>query len=282
MIQFYGDDLRWFIGVVESSADPLHMGRVRVRVYGVHNDDVNQVPESALPWASCIVPTTEDGVSGLGRSPGLKPGAMVFGFYMDGKLSQQPLILGSIPRIEINEAILDNTSTLAASGIPQQETIKDVPPRGTTGIVSTAIGNNNTEKAFNYFIGNGYSKVQAAAICGNFIVESGMEPNVVSKVPGESSFGIAQWNPAAGRLQRLEAYAADRSLDYTKLETQLNFFHHEFVTEGKYYGYNKFIGMTNIVEATTHICFKYEKPHRDSAHLDRRIAAAKHVLEIYG
>ena len=280
MNKFYGDTLRWFIGVVESNNDPLHVGRCRVRIYGVHNDNVDAVPESALPWASCLVPTTEDGVSGLGRSPGLKPGAMVFGFFMDGALSQQPVIMGSIPRIEINDDIIDDTSALSASGIPEEDTNLDIPPRGITGTSTTIIGNNNNERAFNFLVGNGYSKIQAAAICGNFIVESGMDPTIESQVPGEASFGIAQWNPAAGRLQRLQAYADDRNLDYKTLKTQLQFFHYEFTSEGNYYGYNKFKAMTNIVEATTHICNKYEKP--GTPHLDRRIAAARRTLEIYG
>ena len=280
MNKFYGDTLRWFIGVVESNNDPLHVGRCRVRIYGVHNDNVNDVPESALPWASCLVPTTEDGVSGLGRSPGLKPGAMVFGFFMDGAVSQQPVIMGSIPRIEINDDILDDTSVLSSSGIPEEDTNLDIPPRGTTGTSTTIIGNNNNERAFNFLVGNGYSKIQAAAICGNFIVESGMDPTIESQVPGEASFGIAQWNPAAGRLQRLQAYADDRNLNYKTLKTQLQFFHYEFTTEGNYYGYNKFKAMTNIIEATTHICNKYEKP--GTPHLDRRIAAARRTLEIYG
>ena len=280
MNKFYGDTLRWFIGVVESNNDPLHVGRCRVRIYGVHNDNVDDVPESALPWASCLVPTTEDGVSGLGRSPGLKPGAMVFGFFMDGAVSQQPVIMGSIPRIEINDDILDDTSVLSSSGIPEEDTNLDIPPRGTTGTSTTIIGNNNNERAFNFLVGNGYSKIQAAAICGNFIVESGMDPTIESQVPGEASFGIAQWNPAAGRLQRLQAYADDRNLNYKTLKTQLQFFHYEFTTEGNYYGYNKFKAMTNIIEATTHICNKYEKP--GTPHLDRRIAAARRTLEIYG
>ena len=280
MNKFYGDTLRWFIGIVESNNDPLHVGRCRVRIYGVHNDNVDLVPESALPWASCLVPTTEDGVSGLGRSPGLKPGAMVFGFFMDGAVSQQPVIMGSIPRIEINDDILDDTSALSASGIPEEDTNLDIPPRGTTGTSTTIIGNNNNERAFNFLVGNGYSKIQAAAICGNFIVESGMNPTQESEVPGEASYGIAQWNPGAGRLQRLQAYADDRNLDYKTLKTQLQFFHYEFTTEGNYYGYNKFKAMTNIVEATTHICNKYEKP--GTPHLDRRIAAARRTLEIYG
>ena len=52
MINFYGDNIRWFIGVVESNADPLYVGRCRVLIYGSHSDDVNDVPESALPRAS--------------------------------------------------------------------------------------------------------------------------------------------------------------------------------------------------------------------------------------
>ena len=61
MINFYGDNMRWFIGIVVSNADPLHVGRCRVRIYGAHSDNVNEVPEASLPWASCLVPTTEDG-----------------------------------------------------------------------------------------------------------------------------------------------------------------------------------------------------------------------------
>lgn len=283
MINFYGDNIRWFIGVVESNADPLYVGRCRVRIYGAHSDDVNEVPESALPWASCLVPTTEDGVSGLGRSPNVKPGALVFGFFMDGKTSQQPVIVGSIPRIEVLDDDQLNSvdaPAIASSGLPNEEVLRDLPNKGITGSVETIVGNNNTEKAFNFLVGNGYSKEQAAGVCGNFIVESGMDPTIVSKVPGEASFGIAQWNPAAGRLQRLESYAADRNLDYRTLETQLQFFHYEFTTEGKYYGYNKFKAMGSYIQATVHICDKYEKP--GVKHLDRRIAAAKKVLETYG
>ena len=283
MINFYGDNIRWFIGVVESNADPLYVGRCRVRIYGAHSDDVNEVPESALPWASCLVPTTEDGVSGLGRSPNVKPGALVFGFFMDGKTSQQPVIVGSIPRIEVLDDEQLNSvddAAIASSGLPNEEVLRDLPNKGMTGSVETIVGTNNTEKAFNFLVGNGYSKEQAAGVCGNFIVESGMDPTIVSKVPGEASFGIAQWNPAAGRLQRLESYAADRNLDYRTLETQLQFFHYEFTTEGKYYGYNKFKAMGSYIQATVHICDKYEKP--GVKHLKRRIAAAKKVLETYG
>ena len=201
-------------------------------------------------------------------------------------LSLQPVIMGSIPRIEVRPDIdyppddAFDAPALTPSGIPTERDPRDIPPRGIDAQTQPFIGNSNTEKAFNFLVGNGYSKIQSAAICGNFIVESNMDPEVTSNVPGEASFGIAQWNPAAGRLQRLQAYADDRELDYRKLETQLQFFHYEFTTEGNYYGYNTFKAMTNVDKATTHICNKYEKP--GTPHLNRRIAAAKRVLETYG
>lgn len=283
MNTFYGDTLRWFIGVVESNADPLHVGRCRVRIYGVHNDDVDAVPESTLPWASCLVPTTEDGVSGLGRSPGLKPGAMVFGFFMDGKLSQQPIIIGSIPRIEVRPDDMYppddfDAPALMASDIPNETESRDITPKGIDGLSQTFIGNTNTEKAFNFLVGNGYSKIQAAAICGNFVIRSGMDPIKQSDVPGDASFGIAQWNPEAGRLQKLQSYAVDRYMNFKKIETQLQFFHYEFTTDVAY-GYNKFKAMTNIEKTTSHICNKYDD---NNTNLVRRIAAAKRILETYG
>ena len=283
MINFYGDNMRWFIGIVVSNADPLHVGRCRVRIYGAHSDNVNEVPEASLPWASCLVPTTEDGVSGLGRSPNVKPGAMVFGFFMDGNVSQQPVIMGSIPRIEVlddDKISSQDAPEIDEIEIPAERDLIDVPPRGTTASLESLVGSNNTEKAFNFLVGNGYSKEQAAGVLGNFIVESRMDPTAVSEVPGEESFGIAQWNPAAGRKQRLESYASDRNLDFRTLETQLQFFHYEFKTEGSYYGYNKFKAMNSVVNATIHICDKYEKP--GTKHLLRRIAAAKKTLETYG
>lgn len=286
MIEFYGDKLRWFIGIVESNSDPLHIGRCRVRIYGIHSDDVEAVPESALPWASCLVPTTEDGVSGLGRSPSLKPGAMVFGFFMDGALSQQPVIMGSLPRVEVRPDIdyapdnafhsYDDEPLSATPYTSLKRDSRDIPPKAFDGDLDSLVGIDNTEKAFNFLIGNRYSVVQSAAICGNFIVESSMNPVAAL---GEGGFGIGQWTPVAGRLQRFHAYADDRELSIAALETQLQFFHYEFTTYGAGYGYNKFKAMNNIVKATEHICNKY-LPYRDN--LNRRIDAAERVLEVYG
>jgi len=97
---FYGDTTRWFIGVVEEvGTDEPKLGRVRVRIFGIHGDQ-SDIDTADLPFAQVLVPTTEPGVSGLGKNPLLHPGAHVFGIFVDGKNSQLPLIIGSIPHIE--------------------------------------------------------------------------------------------------------------------------------------------------------------------------------------
>jgi hypothetical protein len=291
---FYGDGLRWFMGVVVSTDDPLRMGRCRVRIFGIHNEDVDEVPEALLPWASCVVPTTEDGVSGLGRSPQLKPGAEVFGIFGDYTQSQQPIIIGSIPHTEIpteQQLGLESNNRLGEAETVQTvnreavdnavvQALDNSPSGGSIADADTLVGTSNTEKAYNFFIANGYSPIQAAAICGNLIVESGMDPTIISGVPGENSYGIAQWNPAAGRLQTLQSYATDNNLDYTKLQTQLMFLHWEFSTESpRFYRYATFKRMTNLENATRHFTVNYERP--SIPHHARRLTEARAVLETY-
>ena len=98
---YYGDETRWFIGtVIRVDDDPERLGRVKVRIYGVHPEDPEDCAPDELPYASVILPSTEAGASGYGGTVGLKPSAQVFGIFLDGKNSQMPLILGSIPKRE--------------------------------------------------------------------------------------------------------------------------------------------------------------------------------------
>ena len=99
---FYGDNMRWWVGFVANDVgDPLDLGRVQVRIQGIHSNDEQDVSTYDLPWAQTIIPCTEPGVSGLGFGPQLKHGAQVIGFFLDGKTSQIPIIFGSVPRVEV-------------------------------------------------------------------------------------------------------------------------------------------------------------------------------------
>ena len=88
----------WFTGVVEDRLDPQYIGRVRVRCIGFHTQDKTKLPTADLPWATCLLPTTAAGISGLGDSPSsLVEGSWVIGYFRDGDTCQEPIVLGSLP-----------------------------------------------------------------------------------------------------------------------------------------------------------------------------------------
>lgn len=99
MQHFMGKDgFYWFFGKVVNRDDPLCLGRAKVRVFGIHpQDDNNLVQDEHLPWAMPIQPIYSAGIFGVGHSPvGLLPGSIVFGFFADGSDAQVPFILGTV------------------------------------------------------------------------------------------------------------------------------------------------------------------------------------------
>lgn len=142
MEKFYGDTVRWFIGMVVNDVDPFTepTGRVQVRVYGIH-DNVEKIPNNDLPWAVVMLPTTEGGVDGIGRSPDLKAGAQVFGIFLDGQDSQVPLVLGSIPRVaipQIGDPTTYNPGNTPSTTAPlRQEVVSDVTDTVVRNILQT-------------------------------------------------------------------------------------------------------------------------------------------------
>jgi len=97
------DGFYWFMGVVESTADPEKLGRVQVRVLGDHTQTKSDIPTADLPWAMPMMPVTTASMNGIGEAPiGLLNGSWVMGFYRDGIDKQQPIIMGSIGGIPID------------------------------------------------------------------------------------------------------------------------------------------------------------------------------------
>lgn len=98
---FYGDNMRWFLGTVVNHQDPENLRRVQVRIHGIHPNDHVHLQNADLPWATVLAPTTSGGTSGIGSAPSLLAGAQVFGIFLDGKMSQLPMVMGSIPHISV-------------------------------------------------------------------------------------------------------------------------------------------------------------------------------------
>jgi hypothetical protein len=94
----------WFVGVVEDRNDPIKLGRVRVRCFGWHTEDKDQIPTDKLPWAMMLNSINSAQTNNIGKSPtGLIEGTWVVGFFLDGDRAQEPVIMGSIATIPSEE-----------------------------------------------------------------------------------------------------------------------------------------------------------------------------------
>ena len=88
------DNFVWWIGVVEDRFDPLNIGRCKVRIFGSHTDNLDELPTRTLPWATPLYPINNSKAISTPME-----GDYVFGFFMDGLSSQAPAMLGVFPAI---------------------------------------------------------------------------------------------------------------------------------------------------------------------------------------
>lgn len=99
------DGFKWFEGVVEDRFDPLELGRVRVRVYGIHTSqkvksEQEGIPTEELLWMNVLTPITSARMSGIGETPlGPVEGTEVFGYFRDN-MCQVGVIIGTLGGIE--------------------------------------------------------------------------------------------------------------------------------------------------------------------------------------
>mgnify|MGYP005842679495 CR=1 FL=1 len=87
----------------DNTTDPLKMGRIKVRVFGVHTEikqggDDNQLLRTEdLPWAVPVFPLTSS-VDGISNFAVPENGSVVLVMFLDEDY-QKPLYIGSIPKI---------------------------------------------------------------------------------------------------------------------------------------------------------------------------------------
>lgn len=99
--QFSFGSFVWWVGVIEDVNDPEKSGRVKVRIFGYHSNDKNDVPTSSLPWSTVALPTTSASHNGIGNSPhALEKDSHVIGFFSDGANAQLPIVMFSFHGIK--------------------------------------------------------------------------------------------------------------------------------------------------------------------------------------
>lgn len=128
--------------------------------------------------------------------------------------------------------------------------------------------NRTTEEVvWDYLKAAGYSDIQTAAIIGNIYQESGLNPARVES-NGEG-IGLVQWS--FGRKQSLINYASSKGVDWSDLETQLEFLVSELDSKQFYQPYkDTFMNPYSVSEATEAFCFGFERPNKEKANLSFR------------
>ena len=96
------DGFRWWIGQVAPGEIRDTWGnRVRVRIMGYHPFSEEELPNDKLPYANILLGTTSgSGGAGVYASHTLRPGDVVFGFFLDGDNAQIPCINGVFGRTD--------------------------------------------------------------------------------------------------------------------------------------------------------------------------------------
>ena len=114
-------------GVVEDrKSDPLKLGRCKVRIVGLHNQDKAILPTVDLPWATPIQSIAQAGSNGIGISPtGLLEGSWVAVTFAD-EYKQIPIIIGSIAGFKPNQSTQDSVAP-ETSSIPTPTLTAEVP-----------------------------------------------------------------------------------------------------------------------------------------------------------
>lgn len=236
MNEFYGDNLRWFVGRVVQETDTIEeANRVQVRIYGVHSVEVDN---KDLPFAETILPTTEGGVSGIGKIPQLKNNALVFGFFLDGQSSQNPVILGSMSHIEKPSTVQSQAAAdggrinlldprnIGKEGVLISEQQRQIYENGSANINELRV------LTMDILVSNGLPEKAAAGVTGNLEIESNFDPKARLITSKEDSRGIAQWNSKWGRWQRCEAFAAELNEDPYDFFLQMKFLIFDMKTGG--------------------------------------------------
>lgn len=298
---YYGDNIRWFIGtVVAISSQRAAIGKAKVRIHGIHGPEV---AFQDLPWADCMLPTTESAVSGIGKIPQVLPYSTVFGIFADGALSQSPIILGTLNKFErpsyaqqriAGEA--GNAAALSDNNLGRDGVF--IPLELKQSYNENATIAQKRVLIMQFFVSNRLSPIAAAGITGNLQAESTLDPSRPTDVQGEDSWGLAKWNNSANagyRQDKLRAFAKLRHQQPDDFFLQLEFILHELrgerdtVTNGSAFAStyanlirsSRFEGGISNYNSTWLFLDKYENPKDKRTKLKQREDFARLAYEDY-
>ena len=288
------DGFVWFFGKVVDRFDPLCLGRVKVRIFGLHPDETttadNLVKNEDLPWAMPIQPITSAAIFSIGNSPvGPIEGTNVFGFFADGKDCQIPFVLGTV------STGIGHIAYNVVSNV--EESIKKVSaavaPVQTLGQLSKSLPVKAGTLGLRLMQELNLTDYQAAGILGNLAHESaGIQCDLreLGKNGGNGpcwpkgtlrkGYGWAQWT--GSRMNEfIDFVMKNYNIDIQKTAAtdDQNYAFLIYELKGVQRASIRAIKKTsNLRDATSEFMRVFEVPNAQYAHLDRRLNHAAQAL----
>lgn len=233
----------FYLGVVEDRSDPLMLGRVRVRILGLHTHDKALLPTEDLPWAYKIQQTTSGAISGIGHAPvGVMEGTWVAVQFIDPD-KQMPFVVGTlggipqgkIPPLEsfqlLNEqsnvvTSSDGTPVTSSDGTPvttgsatepTAEPPKTEEPQTTTspGNCCSTVNASQMQSQFGSNVG-----VLCKALCDGGIKDPYAIIAILSNVAKESKFKLVRESLVYSSVARIRAVFPGSTKNKTDAELQ--------------------------------------------------------------
>lgn len=170
----------WFIGIVEHVE--ARGGRVKVRCYGFHPFDSTLVSKEDLPWAYII----NNNFNRQFNWP--EVGMLVFGFFMDGRDAQRPMVLGSIVG-DMHTSLPSNVAGIASFD---------------KNDFSSVAGDYPVCQAYGDLRSTGLNHNQAIGVLANIHRESGFATGVVEG-GGGGGIGLFQYTYPSRKAAFVEA-----------------------------------------------------------------------------
>ena len=264
--------LNFFATVIEILTDPLDLGRVKIRADGVHGPEI---ADADLPYAQVVLPTTGGGKSGVGENVQMLPGARCIGFFIDGELCQLPIVIGTVPHVEVptNAQIEDDAESTLTTTRPSSTVFRTnantvtraIRPRANPSVEYELDERKKIVWEFFSKKHKKYTSARIAGIIGNLIVESEIistkHQDLLKIGDGRAvGRGIAQWDSRTkpeGRWIKCIKFASDRNTTEYGLMIQLEFIDHELKKD--FYA-GDFFKTTSVTGATMAFMRSYERP----------------------
>lgn len=147
--------------------------RYKVRIMGYHTANKKELTDDQLPWASVMYPVTAGGGgAGTWSNAALRQGNFVFGFFLDGEDTQQPVIMGVLGTNQYTALASKDNPDVAFfpfSGYTYKDTIarysltldNKTSPLGTqTGSIQKPVNKGRQESVFGQELSSGADKEQ--------------------------------------------------------------------------------------------------------------------------